>query len=97
MTTNNNIESKKRTTNAMDTVIGWLSEPLITGPIILTLIITVAIAAFTVLRLKEYSDAGDGIIKLQQEALATMGWPPNDETLRVVASSEQPEQPKKLN
>ncbi|HAT3513164.1 TPA: hypothetical protein I8525_004670 [Aeromonas hydrophila] len=97
MTTNNNIESKKKATNAMDTVMGWLSEPLITGPVILTLIVTVATAAFTVSRLKEYSDAGQDIIKLQQEALAQMGWPLNDETQKVMASSEQPKQPKKVN
>lgn len=94
MTTNNNIESKKKAATAMDTVMRWLSEPLITGPVILTLIITVAIAAFAVSRLKEYSDAGNDIIKLQQEALAQMGWPPSDETQEVVASSEQP---KKVN
>lgn len=101
MTIHNNVESKKKAANAMDTVMRWLSEPLITGPVILTLIMTLimtfSIAAFTVSRLKEYSDAGDDIIKLQREALAQMGWPPNDETQKVVASSEQPKQPKKVN
>ncbi len=71
-------------------MMGWLSEPLITGPVILTLLITVAIAAFTVSRLKEYADSCDQLIEAQQEALVIMGWPLNDETKKVVVSREEP-------
>lgn len=65
---------------------GWLSDPFVTGPVILLLALTIVVAAYSVSRLKEYSGVQGELIETQREVLRDLALPLGDETTKLQSS-----------